>query len=77
MGAAVAGAVDDLRGLKENVILGRRIPAGTGDESCVNARIKHVSPYPLDDVAVQQEADEVMTDAQITAAVQQALTGRS
>ena len=28
--AAVAGKVDDLVGLKENVILGRLIPAGTG-----------------------------------------------
>jgi DNA-directed RNA polymerase subunit beta' len=28
--AAVAGKVDDLRGLKENVIVGRLIPAGTG-----------------------------------------------
>jgi DNA-directed RNA polymerase subunit beta' len=29
-GAAVAGKRDDLRGLKENVIVGRLIPAGTG-----------------------------------------------
>ncbi len=28
--AAIAGSVDDLRGLKENVIMGRLIPAGTG-----------------------------------------------
>ena len=28
--ASVAGMVDDLRGLKENVIMGRLIPAGTG-----------------------------------------------
>ena len=28
--ASVSGAVDDLRGLKENVIMGRLIPAGTG-----------------------------------------------
>ena len=30
IGAAVAGKVDDLRGLKENVIIGKLIPAGTG-----------------------------------------------
>jgi DNA-directed RNA polymerase subunit beta' len=29
-GAAIAGKRDDLRGLKENVIVGRLIPAGTG-----------------------------------------------
>jgi DNA-directed RNA polymerase subunit beta' len=28
--AAISGAIDDLRGLKENVIMGRLIPAGTG-----------------------------------------------
>jgi DNA-directed RNA polymerase subunit beta' len=32
IGAAVKGSVDSLRGLKENVILGRLIPAGTGTE---------------------------------------------
>jgi len=28
--ASITGRVDDLRGLKENVIVGRLIPAGTG-----------------------------------------------
>ncbi|HOV64189.1 MAG TPA: hypothetical protein PLG43_09945, partial [Spirochaetia bacterium] len=28
--AAIAGSVDNLRGLKENVIIGHLIPAGTG-----------------------------------------------
>ena len=28
--AAVSGKTDDLRGLKENVVVGRLIPAGTG-----------------------------------------------
>ncbi|MEE9575282.1 MAG: hypothetical protein V3W03_04210, partial [Gammaproteobacteria bacterium] len=28
--ASVSGKIDDLRGLKENVIVGRLIPAGTG-----------------------------------------------
>ncbi len=28
--AAISGKVDELRGLKENVIVGRLIPAGTG-----------------------------------------------
>ena len=28
--AAIGGKTDDLRGIKENVIMGRRIPAGTG-----------------------------------------------
>jgi DNA-directed RNA polymerase subunit beta' len=33
IGAAVKGSVDSLRGLKENVIIGRLIPAGTGTET--------------------------------------------
>jgi DNA-directed RNA polymerase subunit beta' len=28
--AAICGKTDDLRGLKENVVMGRLIPAGTG-----------------------------------------------
>ena len=31
--AAVSGKIDPLRGLKENVIIGKLIPAGTGFES--------------------------------------------
>jgi DNA-directed RNA polymerase subunit beta' len=31
-GAAVKGDLDPLKGLKENVIIGHLIPAGTGDE---------------------------------------------
>jgi len=30
VGAAIEGRVDHLRGLKENVIIGKLIPAGTG-----------------------------------------------
>jgi DNA-directed RNA polymerase subunit beta' len=37
--AAVAGKVDHLKGLKENVIMGRIIPAGTGIERYRNAPI--------------------------------------
>jgi DNA-directed RNA polymerase subunit beta' len=38
--AAVCGKVDHLRGLKENVIVGRLIPAGTGFASHADARAK-------------------------------------
>jgi DNA-directed RNA polymerase subunit beta' len=37
--AAVAGKADDLIGLKENVILGRLIPAGTGLEAIRSVRV--------------------------------------
>ncbi|MBI1827702.1 MAG: DNA-directed RNA polymerase subunit beta' [Planctomycetes bacterium] len=38
--AALAGAIDDLRGLKENVILGHLIPAGTGYRLYQKIRLK-------------------------------------
>jgi DNA-directed RNA polymerase subunit beta' len=43
--AAIAGSVDELRGLKENVIMGRLIPAGTG-----------FVPYQDIDIEVVEEA---------------------
>lgn len=41
--AAISGRVDDLRGLKENVIVGRLIPAGTGS---INYRRKALKVSP-------------------------------
>jgi DNA-directed RNA polymerase subunit beta' len=44
--AALAGAVDYLLGLKENVILGHLIPAGTAFNPHLNLRIKHLAEPP-------------------------------
>jgi DNA-directed RNA polymerase subunit beta' len=44
--AALAGAVDHLVGLKENVILGHLIPAGTAFNPHLNLRIKHLAEPP-------------------------------
>ena len=44
--AAVAGKVDYLRGLKENVIMGRLIPAGTGLERYRNIELLAEVPPP-------------------------------
>src|SRR5439155_1143362 len=44
--AAVAGKVDYLRGLKENVIMGRLIPAGTGLEHYRNIQLLTEMPAP-------------------------------
>ena len=46
--AALAGAVDTLVGLKENVILGHLIPAGTAFNPHLNLKIKHLG-HPADD----------------------------
>ncbi len=45
--AAVAGKVDYLRGLKENVIMGRLIPAGTGLERYRNIELVTEVPEPV------------------------------
>ena len=53
--AAILGKRDDLRGLKENVIVGRLIPAGTGlayHESRKRAALSALTP----DVAAPSEA---------------------
>ena len=44
--ASISGKVDYLRGLKENVIMGRLIPAGTGFEYYKHVRIPHDEPPP-------------------------------
>jgi DNA-directed RNA polymerase subunit beta' len=45
--AALAGAVDTLVGLKENVILGHLIPAGTAFNPHLNLRLKHLAEPPM------------------------------
>ncbi|MEK6674963.1 MAG: DNA-directed RNA polymerase subunit beta' [Planctomycetota bacterium] len=46
--AAIGGVTDELRGLKENVILGHLIPAGTGFKRYQRMRIRHLGePIPL------------------------------
>jgi DNA-directed RNA polymerase subunit beta' len=44
--ASINGKVDHLRGLKENVTMGRLIPAGTGFEYYRNVRIPADEPPP-------------------------------
>ncbi|OHB56399.1 MAG: DNA-directed RNA polymerase subunit beta' [Planctomycetes bacterium GWF2_50_10] len=45
--ASLAGKIDNLRGLKENVILGHLIPAGTGFRPHVDMRVKHLAEAPV------------------------------
>jgi DNA-directed RNA polymerase beta' subunit len=50
--ASIAGAVDELKGLKENVIMGRIIPAGTGMPRYRNTFVKReFQPLDLEPVA--------------------------
>jgi DNA-directed RNA polymerase subunit beta' len=58
--AAVAGKVDYLRGLKENVIMGRLIPAGTGLEHYRSIQLLTEMPAP-------SPVDEIPEAAELTA----------
>jgi DNA-directed RNA polymerase subunit beta' len=64
--AAVAGKKDKLRGLKENVIVGRLIPAGTGySYHQERAKRKLQAKMPaVEEVAVSaDDAAQALTDA--------------
>ncbi len=45
--AALAGKIDELTGLKENVILGHLIPAGTAFKPHLEMKVKHLAEAPL------------------------------
>ncbi|MBA6225760.1 MULTISPECIES: DNA-directed RNA polymerase subunit beta' [unclassified Colwellia] len=61
--AAVAGKKDKLRGLKENVIVGRLIPAGTG-YSYHQERARAKNAVPVEEVTVSaDDAAQALTDA--------------
>jgi len=70
--ASLSGKVDELRGLKENVILGHLIPAGTSFRPYMEMRIKRNVELP----ELVATPPEELTEAEITRAVQQALTGQ-
>jgi DNA-directed RNA polymerase subunit beta' len=60
--AAIMGKKDDLRGLKENVIVGRLIPAGTGLAYHATRKKKDVEPgssasfgFAIDEADVSSE----------------------
>jgi len=70
--AAVKGAKDDLRGLKENVIVGRLIPAGTGQtyhEERRRNRMQPVMPVMPED-AEEPNLEEMMSEVSSEAPVE-------
>jgi DNA-directed RNA polymerase subunit beta' len=66
--AAVSGRIDTLTGLKENVIVGRLIPAGTGS---VVARLREIAAERDRELAAiaanEQDATQFVEDEQQTA----------
>jgi DNA-directed RNA polymerase subunit beta' len=67
--AAVSGRTDALQGLKENVIVGRLIPAGTGS---VIARLREIAADRDRELAAIAAEAEAAEPAQIEAEPQQA-----
>ena len=57
--AATSGRVDYLYGLKENVILGRKIPVGTGSKENLEAEAEAL----LDEVTIDAEEIEVLAES--------------
>ena len=63
--ASISGKVDHLRGLKENVTMGRLIPAGTGFDYYRQVRIEADEPPPRpipDDLELDGEIDDYFVD---------------
>jgi DNA-directed RNA polymerase subunit beta' len=70
--ASLSGKVDKLRGLKENVILGHLIPAGTAFKPHLDIKVKHLAEAPLPkEFADIKEVEE--TEAKAEAAIKEAL----
>jgi len=55
--ASISGKVDYLRGLKENVIMGRLIPAGTGMDRYTQIQIEPDGPPPMEEPEDLLEAE--------------------
>jgi DNA-directed RNA polymerase subunit beta' len=71
--AALSGRIDELRGLKENVILGHLIPAGTSFKPYLDMKVKKL----IELAELAGPPKEELTESEITQAVQQALTGQN
>jgi len=58
--AAIRGKKDHLLGLKENVIIGKIIPAGTG-----MARYRNLEPQAVNEESLLADSQEEQVDAQV------------
>jgi DNA-directed RNA polymerase subunit beta' len=70
--ASLAGKVDRLHGLKENVILGHLIPAGTAFKPHLDIKVKHLAEAPLPKEFAEAK-EEKEAEAKAEAAVKEAL----
>jgi DNA-directed RNA polymerase subunit beta' len=65
--AAVSGRIDNLQGLKENVIVGRLIPAGTGSVIAFLREVAAERDRQLAALAAEQEAAAEAATPQLAA----------
>ncbi|HUX51399.1 MAG TPA: DNA-directed RNA polymerase subunit beta' [Spirochaetia bacterium] len=70
--AAIAGSTDNLRGLKENVIIGHLIPAGTGMRNYKNIRLFGENQEDLD-AHMQQILEERAKEDKVSATAERAM----
>jgi DNA-directed RNA polymerase subunit beta' len=70
--ASLSGRIDQLNGLKENVILGHLIPAGTAFKPYLQMKVKHLAeaPIPKEFAEVKEIKD---AEAKADAAIKEAL----
>ncbi|MDR2143635.1 MAG: hypothetical protein LBP29_04615, partial [Treponema sp.] len=65
--AAIAGSTDALRGLKENIIIGHPIPAGTGMK-----RYREVKLFDEDSQDLDKQMEEILEQRKTEAALAEA-----
>ena len=65
--ASITGRVDDLRGLKENVIVGRLIPAGTGFKHHQEKRRKRIDASFMQTNEAEQELSTQLSEVEAEA----------
>ncbi|MDY5654633.1 MAG: hypothetical protein SPL24_01565, partial [Bacilli bacterium] len=64
--AAVKGRIDYLHGLKENVMIGKLIPAGTGFEGETDDEYDNLTEFPQEEVEVNNDVvDEVVEEEEV------------
>ena len=67
-GAAIAGKEDPLIGLKENVIIGKLIPAGTGFQHYQQRRAELLAEQDDEDEVVEITSEDDVVADEVTAA---------
>ena len=58
--AAVEGKIDKLEGLKENVIIGKKIPSGTGFKDYKHIKVTLKNEVLEDEVPAEETAEEII-----------------